>query len=257
MNIDFSPEERLRYSRNVLLREVGWSGQQRLKAGKVLVVGAGGIGSASLFYLAAAGVGHIGIVDSDTVEVSNLQRQILHRVDDLSRRKVDSARDSIKKLNPHCQVETFALRLGKANIHSVVTGYNLVLDASDNFPTRLLVSECCWQKKVPLVTAAVAEFTGLLLVVDPNRESPCYHCLLQEQPPAGSPEPPFGILGAVAGVMGCLQAVEVIKILLGLNSELIHQLLSYDALRSRFQIMARVKNAACPVCGRKPEGGEE
>lgn len=251
MKVGFSPEERLRYARNVLLKEVGWPGQEKFRAGKVLVVGAGGIGSASLFYLAAAGVGHIGIVDGDVVEVSNLQRQILHQVDDLSRRKVESARDSINKLNPHCRVETFDLWLEAANLHEVLSGYDVVLDATDNFATRFQVSDCCWLDKIPLISAAVAEFSGLLLVVDPNRGSPCYRCLLPEPPAEGSSDRPFGILGAVAGVMGCLQAVEALKLLLGRDSELLHRLLSYDALRCRFRVMARSKNPDCPLCGRQ------
>jgi len=250
--VDFSPEENLRYSRNVLLQEVGWPGQQKLRGGKVLVVGAGGIGSASLFYLAAAGVGHLGIVDGDAVELSNLQRQILHRVQDLSRRKVDSARDSLQKLNPHCRVRTYDLRLKAANIHEVLSGYDVVLDASDNFPTRFQVSDCCWLTKIPLVSAAVAEFSGQLLVVDPKEGSPCYRCLLPELPGESFPHQPLGILGAVAGVMGCLQAVEAIKLLLGRGSHLTQQLLAYDALRCRFQVMARSKQADCPLCGSQP-----
>jgi adenylyltransferase/sulfurtransferase len=252
VNVGFSPEESLRYSRNVLLKEVGWPGQRRLKAGKVLVVGAGGIGSASLFYLAAAGVGHIGIVDSDAVEVSNLQRQILHGVEDLDRRKVDSARESIIKLNPHCRVESYDLWLEATNIREVFHGYDVVLDASDNFPSRFQVADCCWLEKIPLVSASVAEFSGQLLVVDPSRESPCYRCLLPELPAESSSDQPPGILGAVAGVMGCLQAVEALKLLLGRGSDLTQQLLSYDALRCRFQMMVRSKNPDCPLCGNNP-----
>jgi molybdopterin/thiamine biosynthesis adenylyltransferase len=249
-NAGFSPEESRRYSRHVLLEEIGWTGQQKFKAAKVLVVGAGGLGSASLFYLAAAGVGEIGLVDGDAVEVSNLQRQILHGVEDLERRKVDSARDSLRKLNPHCRVQTFDLWLNGTKVSEILRGYDVVLDASDNFPTRFQVADCCWQEKIPLVSAAVAEFSGQLLVVDPRRESPCYRCLLPEPPPAEGPsEQPFGILGAVAGVMGSLQAVETLTLLLGRNSALDHQLLSYDALRSRFHLLPREKNPACPLCG--------
>lgn len=256
VHVGFSPEESLRYFRNILLEEVGWPGQQKIKAGKVLVVGAGGLGSASLFYLAAAGVGHLGIVDRDDVELSNLQRQILHGVDDLDRRKVDSAWDSIHKLNPHCRVQRFDLWLNGANVREVLLGYDVVLDASDNFPTRFQVADCCWLEKIPLVSAAVAEFTGQLLVVDPRRESPCYRCLLPEPPVETSLDQPFGILGAVAGVMGSLQAVETLKLLLGRSSALDNQLLSYDALRTRFQIMARLKNPDCPLCGDNPKIGD-
>jgi molybdopterin/thiamine biosynthesis adenylyltransferase len=249
-NVGFSPEESQRYSRQVLLEEVGRPGQQKFKAGKVLVVGAGGLGSAALFYLAAAGVGQIGLVDGDAVELSNLQRQILHGVEDLDRRKVDSARASLQKLNPHCRVQTFDLRLNGANAREVLLGYDVVLDASDNFTTRFQVADCCWREKIPLVSAAVAEFSGQLLVVDPRRQSPCYRCLLPEPPAESSLDQPVGILGAVAGVMGSLQAVEALKLLLGRSSDLNHQLLSYDALRSRFHLLARSKNPACPLCGK-------
>lgn len=245
---DFSDEERLRYSRNILLPEMGVSGQERLRAGRVKVVGAGGIGSASLYYLAAAGVGHIGMVDGDALELSNLQRQILHRVADLGRRKVDSARDALLSLNPHCHVETFDVRLDAANIGEVLTGCDVVLDASDNFQTRFLVADYCWLEKIPLVSAAVAEFSGHLFVADPAQGSPCYRCLL--------PEPPedrqLGILGAVAGVMGCLQAVETLKLLLGRGSDLTRRLLTYDALKCRFYMMPRSRSADCPLCGDRP-----
>ncbi len=249
VNGDFSPEESRRYSRHLLLEEVGWPGQQKLKAAKVLVVGAGGLGSACLFYLAAAGVGHLGIVDSDAVELSNLQRQILHGVADLERRKVDSARDRLRNLNPHCRVQTFDLRLTEANIHEVLRGHDVVLDASDNFPTRFQVADCCWREKIPLVSAAVAEFSGQLLVVDPRRDSPCYRCLVTEATAEDFPDQALGILGAVAGVMGSLQAVETLKMLLGQGSDLDRRLLSYDALRSRFQLLSRAKDPKCPVCG--------
>ena len=246
----FSPEESWRYSRQVLLEEVGWPGQRKLKAAKVLVVGAGGLGSAALFYLAAAGVGEIGLVDGDAVEVSNLQRQILYRVEDLDRRKVDSARDSLQKLNPHCRVQTFDLWLDGAKVREVLCGYDVVLDASDNFSTRFQVADCCWLEKIPLVSAAVAEFSGQLLVVDPRRPSPCYRCLLPEPPAEGPPDQPLAILGAVAGVMGSLQAAETLTLLLGRTSALDHQLLSYDALRNRFHLLPREKNPECSVCGK-------
>lgn len=252
MDVDFSPEEHRRYSRNLLLEEVGWTGQQRFKAGRVMVVGAGGLGSAALFYLAAAGVGHLSIVDGDAVELSNLQRQILHRVEDLNRRKVDSARDSITRLNPHCHVETYDLRLNPENVRAVLRGCDLVLDASDNFPTRFFVADCCWREKITLVSAAVAEFSGQLLVVDPGRHSPCYRCLMPEPPGEGDAGPPFGIIGAVAGVMGCLQALEALKLLLGRDSELTHRLLAYDGLRCRFRLLARAKASNCPLCGDHP-----
>ncbi len=249
MSRDFSEEESVRYLRNVLLPEVGWIGQQRWRSSRVVVVGAGGIGSASLLYLAAAGVGYIGIVDGDIVELSNLQRQILHQVADLGRRKVDSARDAILALNPHCQVKTYDLRLEAANIQEVLRGYDVALDASDNFQTRFLVADCCWLEKIPLVSAAAAGFQGLLLVIEPSPGNPCYRCLIPAPPSTGRPE---GIVGAVAGVMGCLQAVEALKLLLGRSTDMVRRFLSYDGLKCRFYSMERPRTPDCPLCGENP-----
>lgn len=248
---DFSQEEIERYSRNVLLAGVGWEGQARWRAGRVLVVGAGGIGSAALFYLAAAGVGRLGIVDGDEVDLSNLQRQILHGTADLGRRKAESAKETLMALNPNCRLETFDLRLEPANVREVVRGFDLVLDSSDNFPTRFLVSEACWREGIPLVSAAATGWHGKLLVAIPGPENPCYRCLVPELPPAeASPSSTqIGILGAVAGTMGCLQAVEALKLLLGQESGLTRRLLAYDGREGRFQSLKRVKRANCPLCG--------
>jgi molybdopterin/thiamine biosynthesis adenylyltransferase len=249
---DFTPQESQRYSRNALLAQVGWEGQARWGAGRVLVVGAGGIGSAALLYLAAAGVGRLGLVDGDAVELSNLQRQILHHSADLGRRKVESAAESLAALNPLCRVETFDLSLNPANVKEVVQGFEVVLDASDNFPTRFLMSECCWRYKIPLVSAAATGWHGQLLVAAPGAENPCYRCLVPETPPAAAvpPSSQIGILGAAAGAMGCLQAVEALKLLLGLESDLTRRLLAYDGLQGRFQSLARTKRPDCPLCGR-------
>jgi adenylyltransferase/sulfurtransferase len=247
----FSPQEPQRYSRNALLAQEGWEGQARWRASRVLVVGAGGIGSAALLYLAAAGVGRLGLVDADAVELSNLQRQILHRSADLGRRKVQSAEGSLTALNPDCRVVTFDLRLNPANVREVLRGFELVLDASDNFPTRFLVAESCWQRGIPLVSAAATGWHGKLLVARPGPENPCYRCLVPEAPPtaAAPSSSQVGILGAVAGVMGCLQAVEALKLLLGRESDLTRRLLAYDGLQGRFQSLARVKRPDCPLCG--------
>jgi len=249
---DFSHEETQRYSRNVLLAQVGWEGQARWRAGKVLVVGAGGLGSAALLYLAAAGVGHLGVIDGDVVDLSNLQRQILHRSADLGRRKVASAAESLTALNPHCRVETFDLRLDADNIREVVPGFEVVLDASDNFITRFLLAECCWQDKIPLVSAAATGWHGQLLVAVPGAANPCYRCLVPEAPSAEAvpASTQAGILGAVAGVLGCLQAVEALKLLLGIKSDLSRRLLAYDGLQGRFQSVNRVKRADCLLCGK-------
>jgi molybdopterin/thiamine biosynthesis adenylyltransferase len=246
MSQNFSEEEILRYSRNVMLPEVGWAGQGRLRAARVAVVGLGGIGSAALYYLAAAGVGHIGIIDGDAVEVSNLQRQILHRVNDLGRRKVESAWETLMALNPHCRLQPYDTRLDAANIRDILKGHDVVLDASDNFETRLVVGDWCWLDKIPLISAAASGFQGLLLVMETGPENPCYRCLLPEPPPSAGQQ---GILGAVAGVMGCLQATEALKLLLGKKSDLTRQLLSYEALKCRFRYVTRTKKPDCPLCG--------
>jgi len=246
MSLDLSDEEIYRYSRNVMLPEVGRDGQRRWRAARVAVVGAGGIGSAALYYLVAAGVGQISIIDGDAVEMSNLQRQILHNIHDLGRRKVESAWETLTALNPQCRLLLHDTRLDAANIRDILTENDLVLDASDNFETRLLVADCCWRDQIPLVSAAVGGFQGLLLVVDPAPENPCYRCLLPQAPPPAAAE---GILGAVAGVMGCLQATEALKLLLGRKSDLTRQLLAYDALKCRFRHLKREKKPDCPLCG--------
>ncbi|MCL4501655.1 MAG: HesA/MoeB/ThiF family protein [Deltaproteobacteria bacterium] len=249
----FSDEESHRYSRNALLAAVGWKGQGRWRDGKVLVVGAGGLGSAALLYLAAAGVGRLGIVDGDAVELSNLQRQILHVSADLGRRKAASAEESLAALNPHCRVETFDLRLDAANIREVARSFEVVVDASDNFATRFLLADYCWQQWLPLVSAAATGWQGQLLVQVRDAANPCFRCLFPEAPSAEAvpPSSEAGILGAVAGTMGCLQAVETLKMLLGRESDLTHKLLAYDGLQGRFQSLFRVKRPDCPLCRAK------
>jgi adenylyltransferase/sulfurtransferase len=248
---DFSDEEARRYNRNARLEQVGWEGQARWRAGKVLVAGAGGLGSAALLYLAAAGVGHLGVADCDRVELSNLQRQILHGAADLGRPKVASAAESLAALNPLCRVETFDLRLDPDNVRDLVPGFEVVLDASDNFPTRFLLAECCWRAGIPLVSAAATGWHGQLLVALPGAANPCYRCLAPETPPPAAvpTAAEIGILGAVAGTLGCLQAVEALKLLLGRESDLTRRLLAYDGLQGRFQSVARVKRPDCPLCG--------
>jgi molybdopterin-synthase adenylyltransferase len=249
--VEFSIQETARYSRNSLLAQVGWEGQARWRASRVLVVGAGGIGSAALLYLAAAGVGRLGLVDHDAVELSNLQRQILYRSADLGKRKATLAKESLAALNPHCRVETIDLRLTPANVQEVLQGFEVVLDASDNFPTRFLLAECCWQNRIPLVSAAATGWHGKLMVALPGADNPCYRCLVPEMPSAEAvpSSTESGILGAVAGTMGCLQAVETLKLLLGRESSLSRKLLAYDGLAGRFQSLDRVKRPDCPLCG--------
>jgi adenylyltransferase/sulfurtransferase len=239
-----------RYARNMLLPEVGVLGQRRLSAARVAVVGAGGIGSAALLYLAAAGVGHIGIIDGDTVELSNLQRQIIHRQIDQGRPKVDSARDALTALNSHCRLEAVAASLDVATINAALGGYEVVLDASDNFQTRFLVADFCWANQISLVSAAASGFQGQLLAVVPAAGNPCYRCFYPGPPPAAAVphRPQVGILGALAGVMGSLQALETLKLLLGLDSNLNRRFLSYDALKGRFHVMSRTPRPTCTFC---------
>lgn len=250
---NFTSREGERYSRNSLLDRVGWEGQARWRASRILVVGAGGIGSAALLYLAAAGVGHLGLADGDAVEESNLQRQILYRTEDLGRRKAALAQAALAALNPHCRVEIFDQRLEAGNVQEAVQGFEVVLDASDNFPTRFRLAESCWQKGIPLVSASATGWHGQLLIARPGVENPCYRCLVPELPaPEAVPSSSqSGILGAVAGTMGCLQAVETLKLLLGLESSLTRQLLAYDGLAGRFQTVTRVKRPDCPLCGQE------
>jgi molybdopterin/thiamine biosynthesis adenylyltransferase len=250
MKPELSDEEMERYARNILLAKVGEGGQKRLKASRVAVVGAGGIGSAALFYLAAAGVGQIGVIDGDTVELSNLQRQIIHRESDLGRPKVDSAREALTALNSQCRVEEVGVRLDAVTIDAALAGYEVVLDASDNFQTRFLVADFCWNQRLPLVSAAATGFQGQLLVMIPAIGNPCYRCFYPEPPPAAAvpSSSQVGILGALAGVMGSLQALETLKLLLGLDSDQPRHFLSYDALKGRFHVMNRKVRPTCGFC---------
>jgi molybdopterin/thiamine biosynthesis adenylyltransferase len=252
MNLGFSNEEVLRYSRNAILPEVGWHGQQRLKSASVLLVGVGGIGSAAALYLAAAGVGRVGLVDSDTVELSNLQRQVLFRTHDMESVKVESAKQAISSLNPHCVVDIYHTRLGHAmKFREIVRGYDAVIDGSDNFCTRFLVADCSWIEGVPLISASAVGFQGQLLVVIPEEKNPCYRCLISEPPPdsriATCRE--AGILGGVVGVMGSLAAVETVKLFLGHDAGMAHRFLAYDGLHCRFVEGQRVPDPDCELCG--------
>ncbi|HUS45155.1 MAG TPA: HesA/MoeB/ThiF family protein [Phycisphaerae bacterium] len=238
----------LRYERNTALREIGVEGQQRLLGASALVVGAGGLGSAALFYLAASGVGRLGIVDAERVELSNLNRQVLHRTEDVGRCKTERAEEAIRALNPDCAVEPFPDSLSAANVRERLRGYDVVLDCTDNFPTRFLISDACWLEGKPLVSAAVQRFEGLLLAVIPGKGNPCYRCLVPEpQPPQGK-----GIFGAVPGVMGTLEAMEAMKMLLGIGEGLADRLLVYNGLKGTVRTVKRTCDPACPLCGERP-----
>lgn len=234
-----------RYKRHLVLKQVGGPGQQKLKNAKVLVIGAGGLGSPVLLYLAAAGIGTIGIIDDDVVSISNLQRQILHTTDRVDTQKTDSAEQSIKALNPHVKVIKHAERLDDNNANAIIEQYNIVADGSDNFETRYLVNDTCFHAKVPLVFAALGPFDGYLTTfrafetgADGN-PNPSYRCLFPDMPEPGTiPNcSEVGVLGAVAGVLGTLQATEVIKEILGLGDSLVGKLKIYDALSTRFETM--------------------
>ena len=238
-----------RYARHIVLREVGGVGQARLKAARVLVVGAGGLGSPALLYLAAAGVGTIGIVDDDAVSLSNLQRQIAHRTADVGRPKTASAADAVKALNPEVAVEMHAVRLTQANAVELIAHYDMVADGSDNFATRFLINDTCMRLGRTLVSAAVTEFDGQLATFRP--EGPCYRCLFAEPPPPGTAPScsESGVLGAAAGVMGTLQALEVIKEIVGFGESLSGHLLIYEALTTTFRKVRLKRDTACVACG--------
>ena len=240
-----------RYSRHILLPQIGVAGQRKLLESSALVVGAGGLGSAALAYLAAAGVGRLGIVDGDRVELSNLNRQVLHVSAAVGRPKAESARQAVEALNPACEVTAIGRRLTGENVRGAVRAWDVVLDCTDNFSTRFIVSDACWLEKVPLVTAGVQGFEGQLLTVLPGGRSPCYRCLI--------PEPPAdqfvatcgqaGVLGPAVGVLGTLQAVEAVKVLLALGYGFERRLFVYDALKGRFRVIDRVADPACALCG--------
>lgn len=236
-------EELERYARHIVLPEIGGAGQQKLKRARVLVIGAGGLGAPVLAYLAAAGVGTLGIVDDDAVSLSNLQRQVIHGTDDLGRPKGESAAAAIARLNPHVTVELHAVRLTAENAPALVAGYDLVVDGSDNFATRYAVADACAREKKPLVHAAVGRFDGSVTVLKPweadpeGRRNPSYRDLFPQEPPAGLVPScaAAGVVGALTGVIGTLQAMEAIKLITGIGEPLVGRLLLYDALAASFE----------------------
>jgi molybdopterin/thiamine biosynthesis adenylyltransferase/rhodanese-related sulfurtransferase len=248
-----SPDESIRYSRHLILAEVGPDGQRRLKAGRVLLVGAGGLGSPAAMYLAAAGVGTLGIVDFDVVDTTNLQRQVIHGTSDVGRPKLDSARDRIAEINPHVTVEPHAVRLTSANAREIVRAYDVVIDGTDNFPTRYLVNDACVLEGKPCIYGSILRWEGQASVFWAGH-GPCYRCLFAEPPPPG--EVPScaeaGVLGVLPGIIGCVQALEAVKLLLGQGDPLVGRLLLFDALRLRFREMRLRRDPACPVCGDEP-----
>ncbi|MBU6296682.1 MAG: molybdopterin-synthase adenylyltransferase MoeB [Alphaproteobacteria bacterium] len=250
--MNLSDEELERYARHIVLREVGGAGQSRLKAARVLVVGAGGLGSPVALYLAAAGIGTLGIADFDSVSLSNLQRQIAHKTADVGRPKTASAAEAVHAINPHVKVETHQIRLTPDNALDVIGGYDIVADGSDNFATRFLIADACFLAKKTLVSAAVSEFSGQLSTF---KGRPCYRCLFPEPPPPESAPScsETGVLGAAAGVMGTLQALEVLKEAAGTGESLAGRLLIYEALDTRFRSVTLRPDPACKLCGPNPD----
>ena len=251
-------EQRERYSRHLLLPEVGPDGQQKLLDARVLLLGAGGLGSPAALYLAAAGVGTLGIVDNDEVDLSNLQRQIIHSSERIGVSKVDSAEQTINALNPDVKVQKYPVRLGPDNIVEIISGYDIVVDGLDNFPTRYLLNDASVRLGIPVVSAAILGFEGQLSVFKPY-DGPCYRCLFPVPPPAELAPScgANGVLGVLPGTMGLLQATEVIKLILGEGDPLIGRLLMYDALAATTTEVKVRRDPDCPICSRDPESIED
>jgi adenylyltransferase/sulfurtransferase len=251
--VTLSPNEVARYSRHLIMPEVGMEGQQRLKAASVLLIGAGGLGSPLALYLAAAGVGRIGLVDFDVVDFSNLQRQIIHGTPDVGRPKLQSAKDRIAAINPEVRLDLYETRLTSANALTLFAPYDLIIDGTDNFPTRYLTNDACVLLKKPNVYGSIFRFDGQASVFWPPH-GPCYRCLYPEPPPPG--EVPScaegGVLGILPGLIGCIQATEAVKLILGKGTPLVGRLLLYDALEMKFQEFKVRRNPKCPVCGDHP-----
>ena len=245
------PDELARYARHIVLHEIGGPGQQRLRAARVLVVGAGGLGSPALLYLAAAGVGTLGIVDDDIVGLSNLQRQVLHATEEIGQPKTESAARALARLNPHVAVEAHALRLDAESAVALVPRHDLVLDGSDNFATRYLVNAACVAARVPLLSAAMSQWEGTLGLFDPARGGPCYRCLFPEAPaPELTPTcAQAGVVGALPGVMGAMMALEAIKLIARAGTGLRGTLFVYDALHAETRRIRTAAQPGCPVCG--------
>jgi adenylyltransferase/sulfurtransferase len=255
-----TPEELERYARHIVIREVGGPGQAKLKAARVLVIGAGGLGSPALLYLAAAGVGTLGVIDDDTVTLSNLQRQIIHPTEAIGRPKVASTADMIARLNPHVKVKAHAMRLDASNALALLADYDIVADGSDNFVTRYLVSDACYLAKKPLVTGALGVFDGTLTTLRAHEMNaqgelnPTYRCLFPEPPPPGTVPTcaEAGVLGALAGVVGSLMALEVIRSVVGFGEGLVGRLLMIDARAMRFETLDYQRDPSNPLNGDHP-----
>ncbi len=251
--MEFTDEQVTRYSRHILLPEVGGKGQKKIAKAKILIVGAGGLGSPAAFYLAAAGVGTIGLIDSDAVDLSNLQRQIIHYTPDVGRPKVLSAKEKIQALNPDVQVNMHEERFVADNALKLVAGYDVVIDGVDNFPAKFLINDACVLGNKPLVHGGILRFDGRVTTILPKK-SACYRCVFKQPPPAGlvASCQEAGVIGALAGVIGTLQATEALKLVLGIGKPLTDRLLDYDAKKATFREIKTKRNPNCPVCGEHP-----
>jgi adenylyltransferase/sulfurtransferase len=251
--MEFTDDQLLRYSRHIILPEVGGKGQAKIAKAKVFIVGAGGLGCPVGYYLTAAGVGTIALIDNDTVEMSNLQRQIAHNVNTIGMPKVESAKKTFEALNPDVNIVAIQKRISKDDIIDLISDYDIVVDGSDNFPTRYLVNDACFMAGKPLVSGAILRFEGQVTTILPG-DGPCYRCLFEEPPPPGLVPScqEAGVLGVLPGVIGGLQATEVLKLILGKGDVLKGELLIYNALKTTFRKVKVPKNPSCPLCGKNP-----
>lgn len=242
-----------RYSRHIILADIGGAGQKKLLQSRALVLGAGGLGSPSALYMAAAGVGTIGIADDDVVDLSNLQRQVIHGTEDIGKPKVESARRALTRINPDVKVELHRGRVTSENIRDIISSYDVVLDGTDNFATRFLVNDACYMAGKPLVHGAILGFNGQVMTILPG-EGPCYRCIFREPPPPGAVPNcrQAGVLGAIAGIIGTIQATEALKIILGKGETLSGRLLVLDAMDMSFRPVKTRKDPRCPLCGESP-----
>ncbi|MCR5698416.1 MAG: molybdopterin-synthase adenylyltransferase MoeB [Treponemataceae bacterium] len=244
-----------RYSRHIILKEVGVKGQKKLLNGKVLIIGAGGLGAPCAMYLAAAGVGTIGIVDADDVDLSNLQRQIIHATADVGKPKVQSAKETMNAMNPDVKVITYKMFVNSTNIRELIREYDFVIDGTDNFPAKFLINDACVMENKPFSHAGIIRFKGQLMTWIPGKNVPCYRCVFKNPPPKDAVPTckQAGVIGAMGGVIGSLQAMEAIKFLIGQGENLTGKLLTYDALKNEFHtIKLPPYNGKCPVCGEHP-----
>jgi adenylyltransferase/sulfurtransferase len=253
-SIDFSNDEIARYSRHLIMPEVTLDGQKRIKAASILCIGAGGLGSPIALYLAAAGIGRMGLVDYDIVDFSNLQRQILHGTEDVGRKKLNSARDRIKAINPNVQVDLHDMMFRSENAMQLVQDYDIVIDGTDNFPTRYLSNDVCVLMKKPNIYGSIFRFDGQCTVFAPHLGGPCYRCMFPEPPPPGMVPScaEGGVLGVLPGMIGVMQAIEAIKLIMGIGDSLIGRLVSFDALKLRFKEFKIRRDPGCPICGDHP-----